>query len=463
MPRERRSEVFGPGRASGEAGPGGRDTQRVPGLFSTELDPTGAAGGPGGHPPSAGTQRVPGTAVRPAEAGTPPQAWVPPTDQMSRATALVSLPRRTTVGGFALFGLLGAMQALYGPLIPAMRASFHIGAATAGLILSAFFAGAMSGILLSGLTRDRIALRRRLTIALLCLCLGCAGLASATSWPAALAATFVIGLGDGVLVVAFNTIFAGAFGTRSPAMVSLLNAAFGCGAILGPLMIGLVVGTNFRVLFLLGAVVTLCLVPTIWSAPDEGIHKVYAGDTHAPAPPLHLLVTFVALFLLYEGVEANVSGWEATQLTARGFSAAAAANATAVFWAALTAGRILLAPMSVRVRPERIVVVALGTVTMLMLLAHLRAFTVIAYALAGLALASVFPLAFVWLSRTFPRNTSAPSLAMMAALLGGVLFPLGVGKWISSSTPEVLPTALTLFAGLCLLTALRLRAVLPSG
>jgi fucose permease len=378
----------------------------------------------------------------------------------------VSLPRQTTVGGFALFGLLGVVQALYGPLIPALRASFHIGAATAGLILSAFFAGAIGGILLSGFTRDRIALRRRLTVASLGLCLGCAGLASATFWPAALAATVVIGLGDGVLVVAFNTVFAAAFGTRSPAMVSLLNAAFGFGAILGPLMIGLVFGTNFRVLFLLGALVTLCLVPTVWSAPDEDTRKGEATgecDVPAPPPPFHLLATFVVLFLLYEGVEANVSGWEATQLTARGFSASAAANATAVFWAALTAGRILLAPMSLRVPPERIVVVALGIVTMLMLLAHLQAFTVVAYALSGLALASVFPLAFVWLGRAFPRNTSAPSLAMMAALLGGVLFPLGVGKWISSSTPEVLPTALSLFAGLCLLTALRLRAALSPG
>jgi fucose permease len=345
-----------------------------------------------------------------------------------------------------------------------MRASFHISAATAGLILSSFFAGAIGGILLSGLTRDRIALRWRLTIAALCLCLGCAGLAGATFWPAALAATFVTGLGDGVLVVAFNTVFAGAFGTRSPAMVNLLNAAFGCGAILGPLMIGLVVGTNFRVLFLLGALITLCLVPTMWSAPDEGTHEgdPDGADIQAPPPPLHLLATFVALFLLYEGVEANVGGWEATQLTARGFSASAAANATAVFWAALTAGRILVSPISVRIPPERIVVVALGIVTMLMLLAHFQAFTVVAYTLAGLALASVFPVSFVWLNRTFPRNKSAPSLAMMAALLGGVLFPLGVGKWISSSTPEVLPTALTLFAGLCLLTALRLRAVLSS-
>ncbi|HEX6506344.1 MAG TPA: MFS transporter, partial [Chloroflexota bacterium] len=168
-----------------------------------------------------------------------------------------------------------------------------------------------------------------------------------------------------------------------------------------------------------------------------------------------------ALFLLYEGVESNIGGWEATQLTARGFSTSAAANATAFFWAALTAGRVLLAPLTVRIAPGRIIIAALTIVAILMLLAHLPAFTAVAYTLGGLGLASVFPVAFVWLGRTFPHSKHAPSLAVMAALLGGVVFPPIVGKWISVSTPEVLPTALTLFAGLCLIVAVRLQVVLP--
>jgi fucose permease len=371
-----------------------------------------------------------------------------------------SLHRRTTGGAFVLFGLLGAIQALFGPSIPAMRTAFHISIATAGLSLSAFFLGAIGGIVLAGVAGSRVALRWRLSIASLLVMLGCFGLATAHAWPIALAGVFVAGLGDGGLVVTFNTVFASGFGDRSPAMLNLLNAAFGCGAILGPLLVGVVLGSTFRTPYLFLAILVLCMLPTVVTAPGAVVTTSPNQPEHR-SPSLHLLITFIALFFLYEGLEADISGWEATQLVSRGFSAAAAANATAIFWAALTAGRVVIAPLSVRFNPQRIVILALGAMTLLMVMAHLPVFTLVAYTLAGTALASVFPLGFLWLRRTFPHSARAPSLALLAALSGGVVFPPVVGKWISLSTPEVLPTALTVVAVFCLLVALRLRALAP--
>src|SRR4051812_25874728 len=75
------------------------------------------------------------------------------------------------------FVLIGALQALYGPAIPAFREEFGLSPSAAGLGLSAHFVGGVAGVLLFDRLFGRIGNRRILGASYLLMALGAAGFA----------------------------------------------------------------------------------------------------------------------------------------------------------------------------------------------------------------------------------------------------------------------------------------------
>lgn len=135
-------------------------------------------------------------------------------------------PLLTTVAviaSCAAFVVIGALQALYGPAIPALRDEYGISPAVAGLGLSAHFVGALAGVLVYHLLRGRGSNRALLGGSYVLMAVGAAVFACAPNWPLALTGTFVIGLGFGGIDYGLNQLFAVGFGRRSAAMLNLLN------------------------------------------------------------------------------------------------------------------------------------------------------------------------------------------------------------------------------------------------
>src|SRR4029453_15971569 len=181
---------------------------------------------------------------------------------------------------------------------------------------SAHFAGAMTGIAWWGLER-RLAPRTWLLVAVVLLVAGGTGIAFAPAWPVVLAAAFGLGVGFGVVVVEINVLFAEAFGQRATAMLNLLGACFGAGAVLGPLAVAATGG--YRGPFCAGArmgVVSLCLARDLPRSP-----RVPAPREERPA--FGVVGGFVALCALYVGVESGIGGWATTSLRAGGAGEAA--------------------------------------------------------------------------------------------------------------------------------------------
>lgn len=80
------------------------------------------------------------------------------------------------------FVLIGALQALYGPAIPAFRDEFGLSPSAAGLGLSAHFVGGVAGVLLFDRLYGRMGNRRILGTSYLLMALGAAGFALAPNW-----------------------------------------------------------------------------------------------------------------------------------------------------------------------------------------------------------------------------------------------------------------------------------------
>lgn len=380
------------------------------------------------------------------------------------STELAHGQRRLARAGFAVFLLIGAVQALYGPALPAIRASFGLSAAIAGWTVAAHYCGSVVGVLLSLVLEGRLHARRRLTVGTMLVGAGAGAFVLIPTWPWALTGVFCIGLGYGVLVVVVNALFASSFGDRSTSLLVLVNAAFGLGAVLGPLLYGLLSSGNFRPAFLVIGALGALTLPLVRAVPEMASPRrpasVPAGRGVPPA-----LLGFVALFMLYTALESDTSGWMATHLIFHGYSQRAAAGLTAAFWSALTVGRLLAVPLGLRLSPLQMIAGALTGVIVLAVTANVGAITPATYVLIGLVLAPIFPMGFAWMELTLPGARGRAALALLGALAGGLIFPLAVGRVIGASTPDALPPALAVIALGCLMVTLsvpRLSRSIPT-
>jgi fucose permease len=356
------------------------------------------------------------------------------------------------------FVLIGALQALYGPAIPAFREEFGLTPSAAGLGLSAHFVGGVAGVLLFDRLYGRLGNRQILGASYLLMAVGAAGFALAPDWPTALAAALLAGLGFGGIDYGLNQLFAVGFGHRSTAMLNILNAHFGVGAILGPALIGAVGSEHYPAVFLGFALVNLplllCLRGVRDRAPQPADSPASGGAGVLGRSLGSVLAVFVVLYVLHVGIEAGVGGWEPTHLETVGYGAKVAATATSVYWLMMTVGRFLVAPIALRFSAQAIITVSCAGMTVCLLLASVPALAPYAYAGVGLFIAPIFPTGLPWLHRAAPGARRAGALVIAASMVGGVAAGPALGKAIEAAGIRAVPLLLCGISALCLLATL---------
>jgi len=362
--------------------------------------------------------------------------------------------RPTTVGVLVLGTAAGLLLSLYGPALPELRSRYGIGEGASALVLSAHFLGAMAGIAWWGLER-RLASRTWLATGTGLLAAGAVAIAFAPAWPVVLAGAAGLGVGFGVIVVEINVLLAEGFGERAAAMLNLLGATFGAGAVAGPLILAATGG--YRVPFCAGALLAVGALPLARDLPRTAAPP----DAVRPRTPPALVAGFVAVVALYVGTESGIGGFEATSLLAGGTGAAAAAGWTAGYWAALTTGRLLAIPLALRVAPAVLAAGSLVAAAGGLGLAHVPGFAAAAYTLTGLALGPVFPTVLAWLAVVAPGSRTSTAMVFAAGQLGGIVLPVVIGRLVDAGSPAVIPSAVLGVALCCLGAVLLLRR--PAG
>lgn len=383
---------------------------------------------------------------------------LPVTSHAMTLTSAPSHPRvfspAAVVASCVGFVLIGALQALYGPAIPAFREEFGLSPSAAGLGLSAHFVGGVAGVLLFDRLYGRVGNRGILGASYLLMAIGAAGFALAPDWPTALAMSLLAGLGFGGIDYGLNQLFAVGFGHRSTAMLNILNAHFGIGAILGPALIGAVGAEHYPAVFLGFALANLPLLLCLRGVGDRA-PKPPGTATEAGGPVLtrslgSVLAVFVALYVMHVGIEAGVGGWEPTHLQTVGYSAGITATATSVYWLMMTVGRFLVAPIALRFSAETIIAVSCAGMTVCLLLAAVPGLAPYAYAGVGLFIAPIFPTGLPWLNRAAPRARRAGAVVIAASMVGGVVAGPALGKAIEWSGIRSVPLILGAVSALCL-------------
>jgi MFS transporter, FHS family, glucose/mannose:H+ symporter len=352
------------------------------------------------------------------------------------------------VASFMGFLLIGAVQAFYGPLQFALQGFY--GVRDSSLIISLHFLGSVTGILTFAPVVRRTGWRWALVSSSALLGLGCLGVAVAPTWVLVLAGAFVIGLGFGGFDIGLNTLFTSSFGTRSAAMSNILNAMFGVGSILGPLVVSF--STDRHAPPFLG-IAALCLPMALMFGALSNRGSSEMGSVRLRITGLFAL--FIALFFVYVGLEVGAANLQPRHLRdVLSYSESSAAQWNGLFWGGLTASRLLIAPIALRFSASSIVI---GSVLLVLLGAVLTQFggvAAYAYVLIGLGCGPVFPTGLVWFTRAMPNGAAVLSIVIAAASLGAVVLPPLLSSFASDATrvPITLIAMAVLLVGIVIAT-----------
>jgi MFS transporter, FHS family, glucose/mannose:H+ symporter len=346
---------------------------------------------------------------------------------VSQTANPVILPKSALAAVAACFLLMGALAAAYGPLLEHLVQRFDISLPVAGEVFSAHFAGALVGVFASMWAVERISGRLSIWVALGCLGAGCAGVALAGSWPAFLAAVFVIGLGFGGLDLGLNLLVAHSEGRRRSALLNALNGAYGFGAVAGPIFISRIGQEHLALLYGSAAALAVVLVPA--AAGISGRLPV-TPRTNGGRPGA-LVGIFLVAFVFYVGVETGVGGWMTSHLESVGVQSLAAASLTSGFWLAMAVGRVMAAMIPDRVPPPAVVISGSAIAAVALLAALSGRAAPFAYIVTGFAIAPIFPTALVWLAKLRPGDSRSTSWMFPATMLGGGIIPPTVGVAIA--------------------------------
>ncbi len=338
---------------------------------------------------------------------------------------------------FFYFAAAGIATVMIGPLLPALSQHWQLRDAQAGTLFTADFFGQLCGSWFAARNlKASIACGSALTAA------GCAALAWLNFGPAHIA-FFAIGLGLGAGLTAGNVIAGTVLPASRTRLITLLNMAWGAGAIACPLLIRLTASGGVQPFLYIAAAClagsTLLSIALPNSAPRTpvsgasprlltqaaGSIKAVSKEEGMPLPAFPLLV-FALAMLLYVGIENSLGGW-LPSYAVRCEPTAQASSISVLFWTAEFIGRLLVAALMTAISESalyRICLTALIFVELLLcVLSHPSGNSVMALTiLTALTLAPVYPLILSFLlART--GNHARLGVLFASACCGGAILP----------------------------------------
>jgi fucose permease len=367
---------------------------------------------------------------------------------------------------FVAFVSLGLPDGVLGVAWPSVRGTFGLPVSHLGSLLTAGTCGYLVSSFSSGAVVPRLGVGRLLLISSLLMVGASAGFATAPAWPVMVAMAVVGGIGSGAIDAGLNAYAAHHF---SPRLVNWLHAFYGVGATLGPLLMTavLAVGLSWRWGYATNAAVlgimAACFLVTLrlWEDPlatgasepsprpagrpdgtgdGDGGPEARASSGGPAARPAVLRTLrrpvvwmSVLLFFLYTGLEVATGQWVYTLFTeGRGIDPAVAGVWVGVYWASLTAGRIVFGSVAGRVPPllmlrATMLAAPLGALLIWSNQGPLGSF--LGLALMGFCFAPMFPLLISLTPARVGRTSAAQAIGFQvsAASLGAAGVPALTG------------------------------------
>jgi len=333
------------------------------------------------------------------------------------------------------FLLTGIVMTFLGPMLPILSARWSIPDDKSGALIFVQFFTSMFGMLLSSTLVRRFGYRITLMIGLALMSCGMVLLGSGP-YVAGIASVGVLGFGYGVTTPAGNLRTAEIDPARSAAALNVINAVWGIGAMSSPFLLALAQHAHRPAWFLYGTAAALLLLLLVLAAsrfnPDTRVVMAQVDDPVEKVWTWRVLPVICSLFFIYVGTETSFGAWVATYaLRLSPSEHYLSAVVPAFYWGALLVGRSV-APFLLRFRSAP--AVALGGLGVALfggtalVSAHGISVVILGSVLAGLGLASIFPISVSLLPGWFGnsvRRASGPVFS--SGNMGGAVLPWIVG------------------------------------
>jgi fucose permease len=368
--------------------------------------------------------------------------------------------RYATIINFALITVIAMNLTIISPLLESIRSTYSLSISKSGLIFTINFVGFVVFVLIGGVLADRFGKKSVLVFSLFAFAL----------------LLFVFSVSPNFLVLCIIMFFIGGFGgvieSMTMAAVSDLNPQnpifyvnlsqvfFGIGAIVGPILAGVAVSSGFGwqkcyvvlgiIALVLTAVFSTCRIPVVKSSSRFSLGSL----KYCFKDPRFLLICLCMIF--YTGAEVGGWGWLCTLLKQKlGFGVSKASIAVAVFWAAMTVGRLVCGHLTSCFKTRRIIIVlafcsAFVTFLSCIVTSEVAFWFIIVF--MGFFYSSQYPL-ITFYGNSHSKAPSGTSFAMLMGFggVGAMIIPYFMGVIGSASTMNaamLLPAVLLSFIGI---------------
>jgi fucose permease len=337
-------------------------------------------------------------------------------------------------GGFIVNGIV---ITFIGPMIPVLKAKWLLNDSQAGLFSLVQFSASLTGVFFSSALISAKGFKPAITLGLAMLGIGFV-LLNAPTFPLALVASGIYGLGYGLATPGTNLWVGESYGDRRATALNVMNLAWGVGAISSSPLAMLTVRTAQvpLLLYVVGAIcvlLALALLRMRFGKPPHEEESSSQGPT-AKTAGLGVAIMLGILFFVYVGTENGISYWAADHARrAAMWSTNTFTLAPMFFFAGLLSGRGAAAAVLLRLKEVHVAVGGIllaATGLSVFLAAHTPLMLFGGALFAGLGLASIYPIYIAWLSKWFGAR---------ARKVGGVMFAVAAGG--ASTMPTLVGVA----------------------
>jgi FHS family Na+ dependent glucose MFS transporter 1 len=345
-------------------------------------------------------------------------------------------PYTTTAIYYLSFICLGAATAVLGPTLQGLAKNTNSSLAQISSLFLVVSFGYLLGSFASGRVYDRVKGHPVLSLSLLIL----GGMMVIVPLAQALLFLqiifFIIGLVEGCLDVGVNTLIVWVHGDRVPPFMNGLHAFYGIGTTTAPLIVAAVLGrAGFLNSIYWSVAIIIALVGVAMPFFPSPSHIQARQQAEArPAIPIQVLLLTI-IFFSFTGAELGFGGWIYTYTTFQSYAnPSMAASVNAAFWGALTVGRLVSIPLSLKLKPKTMLWINFCgiTISLLVILFFSSNATYLWLGTIGTGffMASTFPTLLNDAQSRMHMSGKVTSIFFVGSSLGSMVIPWVMGQLI---------------------------------
>jgi len=342
-------------------------------------------------------------------------------------------PMRLFLSGFAGFMLIGTVPALYGVAVPHYGRVFGLDNGEASMLLGAHCIGALAAVVGGMFGLSVLTLR----LSFMLVAVGAAVVASEAHYGFVLIGAVVLGAGFGLISALINQRFLAGFGVRGPGMIGMINAIYGIGAILSPILFVWAGGAPWMVFAgiagIAGALIALA---------EQGDGRSAASGLPDLRDRKFALLAFIFIAVV---IEVALFGFGPSAMIAQGATEFGAARLTSGFFTAFLLGLLSLYWLTRWAGADLLFLLAMIGVVVTCGFAAMG-WPATGFVASGAFIGMTFPTFYVWGSTALGTDGRIGAAILAAGLVGGTTAPSLLRLVLGQTGVDALFLMLTILA-----------------